>query len=150
MTVLPPSLPPRLRRGLTHALRAAARTLRRRARLARLLRMTVDKVRRHPEALRRVRSDVLVLARMARAWMRREYRDVPWRSLLYAVGALIYFVNPADLVPDALVGLGFVDDMAVIAAVTRALRDDLNRFVSWEEARTTSRPAPTTTLTQRP
>ena len=41
------------------------------------------------------------------------------------VGALVYFVAPADVVPDWIAGLGFTDDAAVVAsavsAVARAL-----------------------------
>lgn len=37
------------------------------------------------------------------------------------LGALAYFVLPADAVPDILAGVGFTDDAAVIAAVVSML-----------------------------
>lgn len=86
-------------------------------------------------ALVQVRGELQTLLRMVHAWARREYRVVPWRSLLYAAAALAYFVNPADLLPDALLGLGLVDDVAVIAAVARAIQADLERFRQWEALR---------------
>ncbi|GIV62178.1 MAG: hypothetical protein KatS3mg044_1044 [Rhodothermaceae bacterium] len=132
----PEPLPPGLQRGLSRALHAAARTLQRRARVARLLRAAYGKLRRHPKALARVRGDLQALARLVRAWVRGTYRVLPWRSLVYAVAALIYFVNPADVLPDALVGLGFVDDVAVVTAVVRALRADLEAFIAWETGHT--------------
>ena len=59
-------------------------------------------------------------------------RTLPWRSAFYSVAALIYFLNPVDLIPDALIGIGFIDDVAVIGAVVNAIRKDLDGFVSWE------------------
>ncbi|ULO05590.1 DUF1232 domain-containing protein [Paenibacillus sp. 19GGS1-52] len=38
-----------------------------------------------------------------------------------AFGALAYFISPVDAIPDVLIGLGFTDDAAVIAAGIRAL-----------------------------
>jgi uncharacterized membrane protein YkvA (DUF1232 family) len=43
------------------------------------------------------------------------------RSRAIAIGALIYFVNPFDLIPDALVGVGYLDDMAVASVAISAI-----------------------------
>jgi uncharacterized membrane protein YkvA (DUF1232 family) len=40
--------------------------------------------------------------------------NTPPRVKAVLVGALAYFVMPADLVPDFIVGLGFTDDAAVL------------------------------------
>ena len=37
------------------------------------------------------------------------------------IGALGYFILPIDLIPDAIIGLGFTDDLAVIVAVLKQL-----------------------------
>lgn len=37
------------------------------------------------------------------------------------LGALAYFVLPTDLVPDFILGLGFTDDAAVLAAALKTL-----------------------------
>lgn len=72
---------------------------------------------------------------MVRGWATREYTEIPWKTLLYAVAALAYFVNPLDAVPDALFMLGLVDDVAVVTAVVSALHDDLQAFSLWEAQR---------------
>ena len=41
------------------------------------------------------------------------------RAVLY--GAIAYFVLPFDIVPDWIVGLGFTDDAAVLAAALRSI-----------------------------
>jgi uncharacterized membrane protein YkvA (DUF1232 family) len=38
-----------------------------------------------------------------------------------AFGALAYFVSPIDAIPDVIIGLGFTDDAALIAAGIRAI-----------------------------
>jgi len=43
-------------------------------------------------------------------------KDTPWRVKGILFGALAYFILPADLVPDILLGLGFTDDVAVLTA----------------------------------
>ncbi|WP_397547929.1 YkvA family protein [Rhodothermus marinus] len=127
--------PPLRTRAFELALRTARRSLARRSRLMRLVLHASRRLARREAALVQVRDDLYTLLRMVQAWMRREYRVVPWRSLLYGVAALAYFVNPADLLPDALLGLGLVDDVAVIAAVARAIQTDLERFRQWEALR---------------
>jgi uncharacterized membrane protein YkvA (DUF1232 family) len=49
----------------------------------------------------------------------------PVRSKAILLGALAYFVLPADLVPDFILALGFVDDAAVIMAAVNAIGANL-------------------------
>ncbi len=43
------------------------------------------------------------------------------RDKAIVIGALIYFINPLDLIPDPTLFIGFLDDMGVIALVYRYL-----------------------------
>ena len=131
----PDTLTPRQRRAFAVARRAAGKVLNRRVRLYQLVRAGYRKAATHEDVLGTATAEVRTLLRLARAWLRREYRSIPWRSLLYAVAALVYFVNPVDLIPDALVGIGFADDAAVIGFVVRAIRSDLDRFRTWDQRR---------------
>ena len=45
----------------------------------------------------------------------------PRRVRAALFGALAYFVLPVDMIPDIIVGLGFTDDAAVLAAALRTL-----------------------------
>lgn len=74
---------------------------------------------------------VQTFARMLRAYARREYTKVPWRSLVMTAAALLYFMMPLDFIPDFLLG-GLVDDAAVIAFVVRQVQRDLDAFMLWE------------------
>jgi uncharacterized membrane protein YkvA (DUF1232 family) len=48
-------------------------------------------------------------------------RKTPASAKAVLLAALAYFVMPADMIPDFLVGLGFTDDMAVLLTAVRAL-----------------------------
>ena len=41
------------------------------------------------------------------------------------MGALAYFIMPADVIPDFIAGLGYTDDAAVLIAAIKAIRDHL-------------------------
>jgi uncharacterized membrane protein YkvA (DUF1232 family) len=58
-------------------------------------------------------------------------------------GAVVYFVMPADLIPDLLLGIGFVDDAAVVSAVVRTVRNELDRFRTWERRARADSPSST-------
>lgn len=48
-------------------------------------------------------------------------RDTPAYVRGVLLGAIAYFVLPADMIPDFLAGLGFTDDTSVIAAALAAV-----------------------------
>lgn len=114
------------------AVKAARKVVARRMRVLNVVRAAYRHLSSHESGAARMGEDLHRLIRLARAWAKREYTVIPWRSLVYVVAALLYFINPIDVIPDALVGLGFLDDAAVVAAVVRALRREITAFSAWE------------------
>jgi len=45
----------------------------------------------------------------------------PLRAKAVLYGALAYFILPADAIPDWILGFGFTDDAAVLAAAVRSI-----------------------------
>jgi uncharacterized membrane protein YkvA (DUF1232 family) len=78
-------------------------------------------------------DDLASLSRVVRNWGAGTYREVPWRTVVLSAAAILYFVNPLDLVPDVIPLLGFVDDVAIIRGVIAAIRADLSKFRAWEQ-----------------
>ena len=72
------------------------------------------------------------MLRLIRAYYRREYRNVSMQNLVMIVGAIIYILNPLDLIPDWIVGLGFADDAVILAFAVRRTRQTLDDFMAWE------------------
>ena len=106
-----------------------------RPKLWRVATATFQKAKEHRAALSGLWDDLMALARLVAAWSRREYTAVPWRSILMAVGALLYFIDPFDAIPDAIPGIGYIDDASVVALIAGALKTDIERFIRWEQAR---------------
>ncbi|MDP9185746.1 MAG: DUF1232 domain-containing protein [Verrucomicrobiota bacterium] len=81
------------------------------------------------------------MLRLIRAYYRREYRNIPTQNLVLIIGVIIYILNPFDLIPDWIVGLGFADDAVVLAFAVRRTRQTLDDFMTWETA-SREQPAP--------
>ncbi|RAV99415.1 YkvA family protein [Pseudochryseolinea flava] len=74
------------------------------------------------------------MGRMLKAYATGKYREVPWKALLLIAAAVIYFVNPIDLIPDWIPGLGITDDLGILTTVYKSVSDEVQKFVAWEKA----------------
>lgn len=99
-----------------------------------LIRRSQAQLRDNRSRIGSLRADLPRLIRLGAAIARGEYRQLPWRSIAFVAAGLLYFVTPFDLIPDFIVGTGFLDDAVVVAYVMKAVRDDLARFEDWELA----------------
>jgi uncharacterized membrane protein YkvA (DUF1232 family) len=76
-----------------------------------------------------------VLGRLIKAYALGQYREVPWKTILLIVAAVIYFVNPLDLVPDIIPLTGLTDDFAVLLWVYNSVSNEIEKFLAWEKSR---------------
>jgi len=90
--------------------------------------------RRHKGLLAKCWDDLMTLIHLIRAYIKGEYRDVPWETIVWAIAAILYFVNPFDLIPDFIPGIGYLDDAVVIALAVASIRKDLENFREWEKS----------------
>ena len=70
--------------------------------------------------------------RMTKAWSNGEYRDVSIKTMVVVVAAILYFLNPFDVIPDFLPFLGYLDDATVIGFVSSSITNDIEKFLEWE------------------
>jgi len=94
-----------------------------------------DKARGARGPLSRVWDDLQTAIRLARAWGRRDYRDVARSTIILIVGGLLYFLSPIDAILDAIPVLGLIDDAVVLGWVLRQVRSELDAFRDWESRR---------------
>ncbi len=71
---------------------------------------------------------------MLRAWTGGRYKNVPLKTLLLSLLALVYFLSPIDLISDFIPAVGLLDDVTVVLLLLSAIRKDLDRFRTWEDA----------------
>ena len=82
-----------------------------------------------------VKLQLFTLGRLAKAYAAGEYREVPWKTMLVVLAAVIYFVNPLDLVPDMIPIAALTDDFAVLVWVYNSLGTEIEKFPAWESSR---------------
>lgn len=88
---------------------------------------------RHIGRFEEIRESIQTMLAMIRAWLRKEYKGVPKKTIIAIIAAIIYFLNPLDAIPDFLAGIGFLDDAAVFGFVINSLRNDLKKFSEWQK-----------------
>jgi len=79
-------------------------------------------------------SDVPVLISLVKAYVDKKYVEIPIGSIIAIIGALIYVLNPFDLIPDAIPGVGIIDDAAVIALALKFVHGDVTDYKAWRDA----------------
>lgn len=72
--------------------------------------------------------------RLVRAWLSGRYRVFPWWTFFVLILVAVYAVNPFDIVPDFIPGLGIIDDAAMLGFLVRALLRDVSKFNEWERS----------------
>lgn len=97
----------------------------------------IDKAKKKAEPKRKgplheVWDSLMVFFRLIRAYTKREYTKIPWQSLVLIVATIIYFIIPTDLIPDFIVGLGYIDDAALIVWTMNTVKSDIDDFREWE------------------
>jgi uncharacterized membrane protein YkvA (DUF1232 family) len=97
-----------------------------------LLQEVLAKAYRNRAQLRTIWKDLMSICRMLKAWSQGNYKAVPWRTLVLSLATVIYFLNPFDVSPDFIPGVGYVDDAVVLGFVASSVKKDLVRFLRWE------------------
>ena len=68
-------------------------------------------------------------------YIQKDYTEVPKSALIMIVAALLYLVNPKDLIPDKYLGIGLLDDAAVVAACIALTKKELDSYDAWKDAK---------------
>ena len=87
--------------------------------------------RKVSEFLDKVRTFI----RMLTSYINGEYREIPWKSLVLIIGALVYFIIPIDLIPDFIPASGLLDDITVVLLVFHGINYDISAFLEFEKSK---------------
>lgn len=80
-------------------------------------------------------EDVRLFFSMLKDWTKGNYRRVPVRSVVAIVLSLLYVLAPADIVPDFIPFVGFVDDATILSLLIRFCKSDLEAYKAWRAER---------------
>lgn len=59
------------------------------------------------------------------------YHEIPWFSVASIALALLYILNPLDIIPDFIPGIGYIDDLAVMTVAMGWVETDLHKYLDW-------------------
>ena len=80
-----------------------------------------------------LKEQLFLTGRLVKAFAMGRYKAIPIRSILLVTASIIYFINPLDLVPDAVIGFGLTDDLTILTGVLNLIGNELEKFSRWED-----------------
>ena len=89
---------------------------------------SIDLDDNHKGEISSLTEKVKLFILMIRSYVKGEYREVPFKSILLILAGLIYFINPFDLIGDFIPGIGYIDDIGLILWILKSVEDDVIRF----------------------
>ena len=78
--------------------------------------------------LRLLARRIRLFFRMLREGITGRY-PLPWQTIAAITFALLYFLNPFDIVPDVLFPVGYLDDAAVLTMVFYIIKQDILEYI---------------------
>ncbi len=85
-----------------------------------------------PEELKKLVMELRLLFELVKDYWKGKYRKVPYFSIAMSVTAIIYFLSPIDLIPDAIPGVGYLDDALVLALALKSIEEDLREYCAFK------------------
>jgi len=82
--------------------------------------------------LSRVFQNLRLLVPLIKDYWKGNYRDVSIKSIIIFLVALAYIISPIDLIPDYIIGLGQIDDAAILGVSLYFLEKELGIYKEWK------------------
>lgn len=76
---------------------------------------------------------VPIMISLVRSYIRKEYTRIPMGTIIAIVSALLYVLTPIDLIPDVIVGAGYIDDALVVATCLKLVKSDVDEYQKWKK-----------------
>ncbi|CAB1074665.1 hypothetical protein D1AOALGA4SA_2484 [Olavius algarvensis Delta 1 endosymbiont] len=83
--------------------------------------------------LTRLFKNLRLLFPLVRDYWKGTYRDTSLKSIVIFLVALAYIISPIDLIPDYIIGLGQIDDAAILCLSLYFMEKDLKKYKEWKD-----------------
>jgi curved DNA-binding protein CbpA len=94
-----------------------------------------NKINKAYPALKKVLQNVRELYAIFKDSVKGNYKLHPANVAMIG-GGLLYFILPADLIPDFIPLVGYLDDLAVLTTIMNSLKGEINAYRHWKETGT--------------
>lgn len=81
-----------------------------------------------------VLANAPIFASLLNNYFHKKYTKVPIGTIGAILVAVIYLVAPIDIVPDWIVGAGYLDDAGVMALCLTLIKSDIDEYQEWRNA----------------
>jgi uncharacterized membrane protein YkvA (DUF1232 family) len=82
--------------------------------------------------LKKVFEQTKIMLSMVKDYWAGAYREIPYWAISAISLALLYVLNPADVIPDVLIGVGYLDDATVVAFCLKLVQREFERYQEWQ------------------
>jgi uncharacterized membrane protein YkvA (DUF1232 family) len=87
------------------------------------------------DVIQNIWDKIQLLFSLLKDWLNGDYKTISKTAIISVIAGLIYFVSPVDFVPDWIVSLGLVDDVAVLGLIFNQLDKELTRYKKWKNSK---------------
>jgi uncharacterized membrane protein YkvA (DUF1232 family) len=98
-----------------------------------ILQKSIKKLTNVKNKSKEFKDNLGVAISLVKDWTMGNYKEVPKRTIMYIIAALIYFIMPIDIIPDFIFKFGFLDDIAVLNFVLSSFVEDIENYKNYKE-----------------
>ncbi len=73
-------------------------------------------------------ADFKLLWQLLKDYHTGSYTEIPWRFIAVAGFAMLYLINPFDVIPDILPAVGYLDDISVFGLVATGCKNEIAHY----------------------
>lgn len=75
-----------------------------------------------------------IMLSMVQDYWKGSYREIPYWAIGAVSLALLYVLNPVDIIVDVVPGIGYLDDATVVAFCLKLVQKELEKYQAWSAA----------------
>jgi uncharacterized membrane protein YkvA (DUF1232 family) len=91
----------------------------------------LQKIKNNP-SFKKYRNLIYAMIQMVKDTKNGIYKQTPWFTIATIIVVLLYILNPLDIIPDFVPGLGYLDDASVFALALKWISKDIDAYLDWK------------------